>query len=404
VRALGVLIVAAAVAVSMCAAPVLAQDGSRPTACTTGRHVAGGDICVARGNALATDIVDAVRTSKKRNPIHSVVFGVWKKGKQITTGAIGDALPGVAATRGDHFRVGNVQESFLTTLLLQLVDDGKVSLDDKLAKYIPTFPECNQVTLEMLARSTSGYGDFVTSDEFSAAFTANPFRQWTPKEIIDIAARQPPVFSPGTSWAFSDTNFVLLGQVLEQVGGASIQRQYERGIYRQVGLDDTVVTPTAQMLDPELHAYSAERGQNEDTTFWSPSWVPNAGDMVSNLADLRKWAPALGEGTLLSRRSHELQTGDENVGLGPLTAQRHYAMGLIVLNDWIVMNPQIDGFTGIVAYLPSKKATVVVSATLAPDAPPGYHAAARVFDDLAEVLTPDHAPSIPVQPRGSSTR
>jgi D-alanyl-D-alanine carboxypeptidase len=402
-RALCALIVVVALAVA--ASPAAAQDRQLRTRCA-GRAAAGGDdVCLARGNAQASEILDTVRQQRDENPeVGTVLFGVWTNGKEIATGALGDALPGVPATRRDHFRVGNVQESFLTTLLLQLVEDGKVSLDDPLSKFVPDFPDAENVTLDMLARSVSGYGDFVTSDEFSDAFVADPFRQWTPEEIIDIAARQPAVFPPGTSWAFSDTNFVLLGQALEQAGGGSIERQQQQRIYRELGLRNTRVTPTAEMLPPVLHAYSAERGQNEDITYWSPSWVPNAGDMFTNLADMGTWAEALGEGTVLSKRSHELQVGDQNAGLGPLTADRYYGMGLLVVNDWVLTNPQVDGYTGIVAYLPSEKTAVVVSATFTPDAPPGFHSAALIFNSIAAILDPDNAPTIPVQPRGESTR
>ena len=344
-----------------------------------------------------------MRTLKDENPIHSVVFGVWTKGKEVVSGTLGEALPGVRATRRDHFRVGNVQEAVLTTRLLQLVEEKKLSLDDKLSKYMPDFPQADEVTLEMLARSTSGYADFVTSDEFATAFEDDPFRQWTPDEIIDIAAGLPPEFPPGTSWAFSDTNFVLLGQVIEKLDGP-INEQYQQPIYNEIGLTDTRVTPTAEMLSPVLHSYSAERGANEDATFWSPSWVPNAGDMSSNLSDMAKWAAALAEGTVLSKKSHEIQFSDELSGVGPFTDDLYYAMGFVVAKGWVINNPQIDGYTVVVAYHPATKTAVVVSATITPDAPPGYHAAALVFNHITEIVSPDDLPDLSVQPRGESNR
>jgi D-alanyl-D-alanine carboxypeptidase len=398
-----VLIAAIALALAVSATPALAQGGQLRTRCADGRRVTGGDICLARGSSQATEILDAVREVKDDNPITGLVFGVWTKGKEVISGALGEALPGVPATRRDHFRVGNVCEAMLTTRLLQLVDEKKLSLDDKLSEWFPDFPDADEVTLEMLARSTSGYGDFVTSDEFNTAFEDDPFRQWTPEELLDIAAGLPPVFAPGTDWAFSDTNFVLLGQVLEQVDGP-VSDQYQQAIYNELGLTDTRVTPTAEMLSPVLHSYSAERGANEDATFWSPSWVPNAGDMSSNVTDMRKWATALGEGTVLTKKSHDEQVSDALAGVGPFTEDLYYAMGFVSAEGWLLNNPQIDGYTGVVAYLPSQKTAVVVSATFGPEAPPGFHYAALVFNRIAEIVSPDNLPDLQVQPRGASNR
>lgn len=399
------LTVATCAAVLSANGPLAAQTGDvRNQSCDEGKRAKGaGDICTS-GSAQASDMIDAVRAIKDEQPIVGVVFGVWKGGEQVVTGALGEAMPGVPATRHVHFRMGNAGETMLVTRLLQLVDEGKVDLDDPLSDYIPDFPNADDVTLDMLARSTSGYADYVTSDEFSNAFEADPFHQWEVDELLAIAASLPPVFTPpGSSWAFSDTNFLLLGQVVEQVGGP-VNRQYQWSIYDELGMTDTRVTPTADIPSPVLHAYSAERGLNEDVTFWSPSWVPNAADITSNLADMGKFMTAVGKGTLVSKASHELQISDQNVGLGPLTDETYYGMGIAVANGWLLTNPQVDGYTAVIAYLPEEDTTIVVNATFGPTAPPGTHYAAMVFNALAEIVSPEHAPDLTVSPRGDSTR
>jgi D-alanyl-D-alanine carboxypeptidase len=169
-------------------------------------------------------------------------------------------------------------------------------------------------------------------------------------------------------------------------------------------LTDTRVTPTAEMLTPVLHSYSAERGANEDATFWSPSWVPNAGDMSTNLTDMGKWVTALGEGTVLTKKSHDEQVSDVLAGVGPFTDDLYYAMGFVIINGWVVNNPQIDGYTGAVAYDPDTKTAIVVSATFGPESPPGFAYGSLVFNRIAEIVSPDNAPELQVQPRGESTR
>ena len=92
--------------------------------------------------------------------------------------------------------------------------------------------------------------------------------------------------------------------------------------------------------------------------------------------------------------------GDANVGLGPLTEELHYGMGVGIANNWIAANPQNNGYTGIVSYLPQKKAAVVVFATFSPGGDIGTHYAGIVFNRIGEIVAPDSPPNIPVCPRG----
>ncbi len=121
------------------------------------------------------------------------MFGVWIDGKEVLTGALGEQVTGVPTTRDVHFRLGNTGETMMTTLLLRLVDQGKLALDDPISKWYPDLPSADQVTLQMLASSTSGYADYATTDEFNTRLHANPFQKWEPDELLAIAMRQPPV-------------------------------------------------------------------------------------------------------------------------------------------------------------------------------------------------------------------
>lgn len=369
-------------------------------ACSSGRKAAPGDVCIARGNPTATKVLAGVRAVVQKYPIRGVTFGVWTGGKEVVTGALGESLPGVPATRDVHFRTGNIAEGIMTTLLLQMVDGGHVSLDDRVAKWFPDFPEADAVTLGMLANSTSGYADYVTSVAFGKKFELDPFQQWTPNEILDIARSLPPVFAPGTSWAFSDTNFVLLGQILQKAAKQPYPKLVKARIFDRLGMRNTRYSMSSAIPTPTLHAYSNERGKYEEATYWSPSWAPLAATATTDLSDMGKWSRALGTGSLLSKRSHQLQVGDQNVGLGPLTEKFHYAMGAVVANDWIFTNPQVDGYTGVVAYLPAKKASITVSAAFGPTGDISVQYAGLVFNRIAAIISPANAPNINPCPRG----
>ena len=348
----------------------------------------------------ATQLLEAVREVDESQPIQGLVFGVWIDGKEVLTGAMGEQVAGVATTRDVHFRLGNTAETMMTTLLLRLVDQGKLKLDDPVSKWYPDLPEAGQVTLRMLASSTSGYADYATTDEFNTRLHTDPFQRWTPDELLAIAMKQPRVFPPGTSWAFSDTNFMLLGQILEQASGHPYPELVKAQILDKVGLPNTSFPTTSAIPDPVLHSYTNERGVYEEATFWSPSDFPNNGSVVTTLGDLGKWTTALGTGALLSKGSFDLQTGDQNVGLGPLTADRYYGMGVAYTNGWIFTNPQFDGYTGVLGYLPAKKATVAVASTFGPKGDITVSYGAAVFNRIAEILSPQNAPNITVCPRG----
>lgn len=246
----------------------------------------------------------------------------------------------------------------------------------------------------MLAASTSGYASFYT-DAWTKEFQDDPFRAWTPSEEIAIATSQPLAFPPGTSWAFSDSNFLILGEVLTKAGGAPEAVQIQRRILRPLGLHDSQMTPTSYIPPPVLHAYDPERGDYQDSTLWSMSWATNIGDMTSDLSDMGRWARALGTGTLLTSSSHTRQFAPDSVGLGPLTAKFYYGLGAVVSNGWYLAEPGLIGYTGTVAYLPSKQLSVVVFSTANPDAASGGQYALAIFDSLGKNLAPSSPPDIP---------
>jgi len=340
-------------------------------------------------------VARAVHALFDKHPLRSTIFGVWVKGRPLARGALGQAEPGVPATTKDHFRIGNVTESMTVTLLLQLVDEGRVSLDDPLSTWLPNLPTANEVTVDMLARSTSGYAHYGADPSFAMAVAKNPWRHWKVSELLDLAFGLPPLFDPGTSWAFSDTNFLLLGKVLRRVGGKPVEQLLRERIWGELGMHDTYMRTRAAIPRPVLHGYSRLRGEYEDATSWSPSTFRRAGNGISTLGDLGTWANALGTGSLVSRRSHALQTGSRNVGLGFQTEEFHYAMGSGVTNGWIYNNPNLFGYKGVLTYLPSKDIAIAVVTTGGPRAKDAVRYDQAIVNRIGELLAPKQAPGLP---------
>ena len=158
------------------------------------------------------------------------------------------------------WRPGSMAIPMLTTLALQLQEQGKLSLDDTLSKWYPDYPNADKVTLRMLSSVTSGYPDYIQENPpFQAAQLAEPFRQWTDDELLQYAFALPVVCDPGTCFHYAHTNFILLGRVVEQVSGKSVTELLQTKFLDPLGLSDTKITKDPAIPEPALHAYTSER-------------------------------------------------------------------------------------------------------------------------------------------------
>jgi D-alanyl-D-alanine carboxypeptidase len=395
----------AALAIGVVLAVLLAScgSGSRSPAsgstsaeqrCSAGLSPAGPGVCLDQHDRRGKRVAALIARLRRGYDLNASIFEIWSGSKPLASGAFGSALPGVAASVADHFRISDVTETFTTTLLLRLVEQGKLRLDDPISKWLPSLPRANRVTVGMLAASTSGYADYVTNPTFVKALRQNPFRLWRVPEVIRLGVSRPPLFPPGTSWAFSDTNFMILGEILTRVGGEPLGDQLRTQILDRLGLDNTTMPYTADVPAPVLHGYDPERGDYQDATNWSPSWAQYTAAMTSNLADMGRWAQALGTGELLSAASHREQVGPASVGLGPLTQKFFYGLGVGVASGWIFSNPHLPGYSGFLAYFPPERLSVAIWSTPAQGNSDQINDSQAIFARVAEILTPNSAPNL----------
>lgn len=326
----------------------------------------------------------------QKHDLKALLCGVWRGKQQVLKTAIGESMTSVPATTDMHLRVGGVTLTCVCVVLLQMVDRGLVTLDTPIAQWYPKLPHADQVTLRMLANCTAGYPDYVPMATFEDAFEKNPFRQWTPQELIDIAMQTPPHYAPGKGWNYSHTNFVILGEILEKIADKPMAKLIEENITRPLGLKQTVYCDTPQIPRPVLHAFTTERGKYEESTFWNPSWTSHSGLMISTLGDMGTLAAAIGAGKLLKKETRAEMTAPTTVGLGINQENLYYAMGIGVMDDWLVQNPRFGGYTVLFANLPEEDLTVIVANTLGPKASPDIAYATLIFKEIVKRLTPQH--------------
>ncbi len=321
--------------------------------------------------------------------LKALIVRVTRDGKDVYTAATGDSMTDVPASADMKVRNGFVAYSYLTTMLMEFVDRKMISLDDKLSKYLPDLPRADEVTIKMLANSTSGYADYVYQPALINGIYADPFRQYTADELIRIGTSAKPDFSPGTNFAYAHTNYAILGTVLAKVGGKPMTELMKQYIFAPMGLKHTTGSLTPDIPDPVLHTFSSERAGTlgvsgktplyEETTFWNPSWtVPEGASQVSDVADLTTSIEAIGSGKLLSPESYRIQTGPNLAGFGHkqpgcsacahLTAERSFGLGVVLLGKWITGNKFYAGSGADVGYLPSSKTAIAVITTYLPDA------------------------------------
>ncbi|MFI5881794.1 serine hydrolase domain-containing protein [Streptomyces sp. NPDC051554] len=242
-----------------------------------------------------------------------------------TTAGVGNLRTGKPRSADDRYRVGSITKAFVSTVLLQLEAEGRLSLDDTVEKWLPGVVQGNgndggRITVRQLLNHTSGIYNYTEDDDFGRAyFTKDGFFRHrydtkTPAALVAIAMSHKPDFTPGTSWHYSNTNYVLAGMVIQKVTGHSYATEIRDRIINPLHLRATSLPGTKVTVPrPSSRAYSklAEEttGPTYDVTTLNPSIASSAGEMISDSADLDRFYGALLGGKLLpAKQLKEMQT------------------------------------------------------------------------------------------------
>lgn len=370
----------------------------------------------ATNQSQAAAVTRIIRTAMREKQLRSVIVKVSVDGENVLTRAFGESMTGVPATTDMHFRNGSVAIGYMANVLLQLVDEGKVSLDDRVSQWLPDIPHADKVTLGQLARMTSGYADYVHQLPFIEDFLADPFQRWTTSRQLAYVADKPLFYEPGTNWNYAHTNYVILGLALEEITGMPMRTLLRTRVLEPLGLDQTRASQRAIIPAPVLHAFSSERREflgipdatpfYEESSFWNPSWTIARGAIqTTDIDDLHATAIAFGTGALLSRSSYKAMTSTDLRGFGfevpgcdtcHRQSERYsYGIGLVTTGDWVMQNPMFAGYSAVTAYLPSERIAIAVSVTYKEAAfandGPGNQADA-LFRAIGKELAPRNAP------------
>ncbi|WP_406457926.1 beta-lactamase family protein [Streptomyces sp. NBC_01622] len=358
------------------------------------------------GRTTTARLDKAVADVRRQAGIPGVAVGLWMPGKGCYVRATGvaDKATGQPMSTDFYSRIGSETKTFTVTALLQLVDDGRIRLDDPIARYIHGVPNGRRITLRHLAEMRSGLFPYSSDPAFVHDLLSDPTRSFTPPELLAYGFKHRNTSAPGKVFVYNNSNLVLLGLVVEKVTGHHIADVIDRRVLRPAHLDHTLFPDGPNVREfPEPHArgYTNQTlsGAVADSTDWNPSWGWSAGAMISNMRDLHRWAKIVATGTLLSpetqkQRLKTLPTGFPGLG---------YGLGIFDSDGWIGHNGSIPGYETVTVYLPSQRATLVV--ILNTDITyGGQEPSSLVARAVTEIVTPDNVYDRPVPPNPEPLR
>lgn len=258
------------------------------------------------------------RTLVKDGAPGAIVYVRTPTGARAGVAGYADRAAHVSMRAADRYRIASLTKAFVSVLVLQLESEGKLDIDDPVDKYLPhAVPNGGAITLRELLDHTSGLFDYSEDPNYSQAVFDNPQRTWSPLELAAFGFTHSPYFAPGTDYHYSNTNYILLGLVVEMIDGKPLAQSLQQRIIGPLSLTATSLPSTIELGPDFVHAYLSLGGSPlfDVAPLISPSIGWSAGGMVSNARDVTAFYRALLTGKLLpAAQLTELETPSRTSG------------------------------------------------------------------------------------------
>jgi CubicO group peptidase (beta-lactamase class C family) len=298
-------------------------------------------------------------------------------------------------TTADHFRMGSVTKTFTGTAIFMQIDRGNLALTDFVETYIPGIPNGSSMTIQHCLMMRSGIVEFYTA--LATNFALNPTGAYSSEQALAAIKAGPAGFAPGTSYQYTNGNFILLGLVLEAITGRRIEDILTEDIIVPLGLTETGWPTSGVIPTPFVNGYGANplafipfAPPVTDQTAWQPELAGAAGALTTTIGDLQKWGQALRDGALLSPASAALRDSvfcpypqAQDVGTGP--NEFAYGLGFVSYGEWLGHDGSVPGYECCTMFEPTSGAVI---ATMANYQTPGLQAFLRTFHRIGEYLYP----------------
>lgn len=316
---------------------------------------------------ISQQLQGVVSRAEQTYQIPGIVAAVIVPGTGSWINASGQAslTPSQPLTVNNSFWIGSITKTFTATVILQLVQQGKLSLTSPIAQWEPTVQNANTITIQMLLNMTSGIFD---EGGPGSQVAAQPSVSYTPQQVVDLAVAHGPA-QPQGQYYYSDTNYAILGIIAQAVSGQPIQNLISSQIIQPLHLTHTSYGTNPGQPAPVGSGYYVNQGQVTPGPTINPSGLGAAGAIISTEADLQVWAKAVATGALLppALQQQRLQFLPSIGNFPPLPGGSvstglpgQYGLGIESLGGLLGHNGQNNAYTSDMFYLPAKNATVIV--------------------------------------------
>jgi CubicO group peptidase (beta-lactamase class C family) len=260
--------------------------------------------------------------------VPSASVAVVKGGKFVYTHAYGSArlatetTPAVPAAPQMRYSIGSISKQFTAAAILLLQEEGKLSLDDPIGKYVPGLTRGNEVTIQQILSHTSGYQDYWPEDYVMTTMLPAVSSQ----KILDIWAKKPLDFEPGTQWQYSNTNYVIAGRIVEQITGAPLMDFLIQRIFRPLGMNSVWNSDQSKLTQADATAYYRHAlGPLRVAPKEGRGWMFAAGELAMTAHDLALWDESLIAQSILKPESYKQMFTEVKLKNGKGT---HYGLGV----------------------------------------------------------------------------
>jgi CubicO group peptidase (beta-lactamase class C family) len=341
---------------------------------------------------LQTQIDKLAAETLTKTGVPSASVAVVKDGQIAYLKAYGNARlePPVPAAPTMRYSIGSISKQFTATAILLLQEQGKLKLDDPVARFLPDLTRANEVTIRMILSHTSGYQDYWPQD-YVMPMMLKPV---TARQILDEWARKPLDFEPGTKWQYSNTNYIIAGVIVEKASGKPFLQFLREQIFTPLGMQSVANIDEARLGDTDPAGYLRYAlGPLRPAPKEGPGWLFAAGELAMTAEDLARWDISLIEHKLLKPASyHELETEillKNGLGTG-------YGLGVdvgtVAGHRALSHGGEVSGFTAQNTVFPEERAAIVVLTNQ--DA---ASASAIIADAIAPLLLTTADPSAPAK-------
>ncbi|HEX6085370.1 MAG TPA: serine hydrolase [Thermoanaerobaculia bacterium] len=314
-------------------------------------------LAAAQGLAERLDAI-AAKHFKANEPGAAVLVSkggtpLLRKGYGMADLELGTKMPADGV-----LRIGSITKQFTAVAVLQLVESGRIALQDPVTKYLPDAPvHGKSITIEHLLTHTSGIPSYTEK----AGFGKRGAEELTPQQIIDVIKDDPLVFDPGTKWSYNNSGYILLGMLIEKVSGMPYAEYLEKNVFPRAGLQNTRYDDTRDIVPKRVPGYHRVKGKIVNAQFLSMSIPYAAGALLSTVDDLARWNSAVAAGKVVDRKLLDKAWTPYRLAGGEATGYGYGWRPATIAGERVIHHGgSIHGYTSHAMWLPERDLYVAI--------------------------------------------